>query len=239
MKYEFFEISKNIKCCLVYIDNLSNSIKKLIDEFFLEIIIGKINSQRAIKYDNEEAFINAAKYILSKNNRNSQVGIIGEFLFHCLMRITDSKIEFLSCCPTIGFSDSYRGFFKGFDGCYYSNNGIWIAEIKSKLKTNNLDKDNEAKLKIASKQLEKEVRDKEINRWENAKKYVSLQLTNEEFDDNNIYELLTKSNAILNYNKILGTMIICPNSDFDKEYIKKYASNLIDAEVENQTMIIK
>ncbi len=58
-----------------------------------------------------------------------------------------------------------------------------------------------------------------------------------EFDEKDIYKLLTKENAI-NYNKMLGTMLICPSNEFDITYIKKYANKLKDPNVPTQKMFL-
>ena len=109
-------------------------------------------------------------------------------------------MKILSCCPTIGYSDTYQGFFKGFDGCYYSQNEIWITEVKSKEKSTDLDKDNRTKLIVAANQIEQEVNDEDINRWEKTKGYVHNQLTQDELNDTNIYKLLSILNHfMLNY----------------------------------------
>lgn len=233
MKYEIVDLGKNTVACLVYIDNLDEKFKEFIDTNFLEIVSGKRIAERANYNVDFETFKDAAKYILMKDKPKDKVGIIGEFLFHCMMRLEDISSKFLSCCPTIAYSDSYKGFFKGFDGCYYYQNEIWITEVKSKLDTDNLDKDNKDKLILASNQIETEVNDENINRWEKTKKYVCNQLTDEEIDDKGIYKLLTQKNKT-RYNKILGTMLICNDNEFNIEYIKGYLENLKDKNVKCQ-----
>jgi len=238
MKYSLVKIDNDVEICFVYIDILDFSLKTFIDDNFLEIIKGKKIAERELEKFNIDSLKDAAKYIIKKNKTTSaKVGIIGEFLFHCMMRIDEIADKFLSCCPTIGYSDTYQGFFKGFDGCYYSDDEIWITEIKSKEKSLNLDKDNKEKLLKASSQIEEEVNDEEINRWEKTKGYVFNQLTNDEIDEKNIYKLLNKKSKN-NYNKILGTMIICPNEEFNLDYINGYINKLKDKNVENQKLFI-
>ena len=206
MKYEFVELEKDVTACLIYIDNYDDNLKQFIDKNFLEIVSGKMVAERASYDDDPDTFKDAAKYIINKKGEKDRVGIIAEFLFHCMMRLDIVSSKFLSCSPTIAYSDSYQGFFKGFDGCYYNQDEIWIAEVKSKMKAENLDKDNKDKLLLASSQLEDEVNDEEINRWENT--------------------------------KILGTMLICNENEFNKEYIKSYLEKLKDKNVDNQKIFL-
>lgn len=114
---------------------------------------------------------------------------------------------------------------------------FWITEIKSKERSIDLDKDNKEKLTFAANQIEDEVNDEDINRWEKTKGYVFSQLTNEEVDEKNIYKLLT-NNSKDNYNKILGTMLICDSKEFDVNYIKGYLDKLKDKNVVNQKLFI-
>lgn len=237
MKYEFVELEKDVTACLIYIDNYDDNLKQFIDKNFLEIVSGKMVAERASYDDDPDTFKDAAKYIINKKGEKDRVGIIAEFLFHCMMRLDIVSSKFLSCSPTIAYSDSYQGFFKGFDGCYYNQDEIWIAEVKSKMKTENLDKDNKDKLLLASSQLEDEVNDEEINRWENTKKYVHIQLSREEIDEKNLYKILNKKSKT-NYNKILGTMLICNENEFNKEYIKSYLEKLKDKNVDNQKIFL-
>ena len=109
--------------------------------------------------------------------------------------------------------------------------------MKSKEKCTDLDKDNRAKLIVAANQIENEVNDEDINRWEKTKGYVHNQLTNNELDDTNIHKLLSKAKQT-NYNKILGTMIICSNNEFDVDYIKKYLKKLKDQNIPEQKIFI-
>jgi hypothetical protein len=238
MKYKLLDLELNVEACFVYIDEYDDNLKKFIDDNFLEIIRGKMIAERETTDTIRDTIKDAAKYILKKDKTSTaKVGIIGEFLFHCFMRLEEVSFKFLSCCPTIGYSDTYQGFFKGFDGCYYSQNEIWITEVKSKEKCTDLDKDNRAKLIVAANQIENEVNDEDINRWEKTKGYVHNQLTNNELDDTNIYKLLSKAKRT-NYNKILGTMIICSNNEFDADYIKKYLKKLKDQNIPEQKIFI-
>ena len=237
MKYNIVDLDNDSVACLVYIDELEEELKQFIDKNFLEIVIGKKLAERVNYDDDLDTFKDAAKYILKKTNPKDKVGIIGEFLFHCMMRLDVISSKYLSCWPTIAYSDSYQGFFKGFDGCYYYQNEIWITEVKSKLKTNDLDTDNKDKLMLASNQIEKEVNDEEINRWEKTKRYVRNQLTDEEVNEKNIYKLLNQKNKT-HYNKILGTMLICNDNEFNAEYIKEYLEKLKDENVESQKLFL-
>lgn len=56
-------------------------------------------------------------------------------------------------------------------------------------------------------------------------------------DEKNIYKLLT-NNSKNNYNKILGTMLICDSKEFDVNYIKGYLDKLKDKNVINQKLFI-
>lgn len=238
MKYLLVNLELGIEACLVYIDEYDDELKKFIDDNFLEIIKGKMRAEREVDNCSSDAMKDAAKYIIRKNKTtSSKVGIIGEFLFHCFMRLDKISSRFLSCCPTIGYSDAYQGFFKGFDGCYYYQDEIWITEVKAKEKSLELDKDNKDKLMLASNQIEKEVNDEDINRWEKTKGYVFNQLTKEEIDDKKIYKLLTKDSKY-NYNKILCSMLVCNDGEFDIEYIKEYINKLKDNNVSNQKLFI-
>lgn len=238
MKYKLLDLGLGVEACLVYIDEYTDELKRFIDDNFLEIIKGKMVAERTSDNCLTDTLKDAAKYILKKNKTSSaKVGIIGEFLFHCFMRLSEISSKFLSCCPTIGYSDTYQGFFKGFDGCYYYQDEIWITEIKSKERSIDLDKDNKEKLTFAANQIEDEVNDEDINRWEKTKGYVFSQLTNEEVDEKNIYKLLTNSSKN-NYNKILGTMLICDSKEFDVNYIKGYLDKLKDKNVANQKLFI-
>lgn len=238
MKYQLLDVEEDIKACLVYIDEYDDELKKLVENNFLEVIKGKQLAEREEFYDNLDSYRDAAKYILKKDKiESAKVGIIGEFLFHCFMRLECISSEYFSCCPTIGYSDTYQGFFKGFDGCYYSNDGIWITEVKTKVKSSDLDKDNKEKLIIAASQINIEVNDKKINRWEKTKSHVIKQLTSGQIDENNIYKLLTRESAN-SYNKMLGTMLICNSSEFDTDYIKKYVKKLKDENVQNQKLFL-
>lgn len=238
MKYKLLDLELNVEACFVYIDEYDDNLKKLIDDNFLEIIKGKMIAERETTDTIGDTIKDAAKYILKKNKTSTaKVGIIGEFLFHCFMRLEEVSFKFLSCCPTIGYSDTYQGFFKGFDGCYYSQNEIWITEVKSKEKSTDLDKDNRTKLIVASNQIEQEVNDEDINRWEKTKGYVHNQLTQDELNDTNIYKLLSKTKQT-NYNKILGTMIICSDNEFNVDYLKEYAERLKDKNVPGQKLFI-
>lgn len=238
MKYQLLELEENVKVCLVYIDEYDDELKKIVENNFLEVIKGKQLAEREEFYDNLDSYKDAAKYILKKDKiESAKVGIIGEFLFHCFMRLECISSEYFSCCPTIGYSDTYQGFFKGFDGCYYSSDGIWITEVKAKVKSSKLDKDNKEKLTKAANQINDEVSDTKINRWEKTKGYVLNQLTREQIDEKKIYRLLTKEGAT-NYNKILGTMLICSSDDFDVDYIKQYVNELKDLNVKNQKLFL-
>jgi hypothetical protein len=238
MKYELLDVEIDTEICLIYIDDYDYELKKLIDDNFLEIIKGKLLAERETDDFTIDTLRDAAKYILKKDKtKSAKVGIIGEFLFHCFMRLNKVSSRFLSCCPTIGYSDTYQGFFKGFDGCYYSQNEIWITEVKSKEKSLNLDIDNKDKLTLAANQIDDEVNDDDINRWEKVKVHVYNQLTQKEIDDKKIHELLTQ-NSKNNYNKILCTMLICNSMKFHIDYIKTYLNKLKDQNVPNQKLFI-
>ncbi len=97
MKYQLLEIENNIKVCLVYIDDYNDELIKLIDDNFFEVIKGKQLAERENFCENSDSYKDAAKYILEKNKtEEAKVGIIGEFLFHCFMRLECISIEFLS-----------------------------------------------------------------------------------------------------------------------------------------------
>lgn len=135
MKYKLLDLELGVEACLVYIDEYTDELKRFIDDNFLELIKGKMIAERTSDNCVTDTLKDAAKYILKKNKTSSaKVGIIGEFLFHCFMRLTEISSRFLSCCPTIGYSDTYQGFFKGFDGCYYYQDEILDNRNKIKRK---------------------------------------------------------------------------------------------------------
>jgi len=233
LKYDIKKINDNIAVCFVYIDDIDEKLGNLIEKNFFEIIMGRKNADSIITKD---AFSNALKYITLKINTKTEnhiVGVIGEFLFHCFMRIEENSEKFLSLFPTIGYSNGHQYFYKGFDGCYYAENQIWVVEVKSAVAVTNLDLDNKQKLKDASNQIEKEVSNKNLNRWEEAKKLVVCQLDEQEIIDKELYEKLNIESSNV-YNKLLGSMIILDNGEFDLEYIKGYINDFFDNNVINQ-----
>lgn len=232
MQLEIIDYGKVASYCLVYIDDLDEELKDLIDKNFLEIVIGKLEAERVEKEDKEEIYesiCDAKKYISSKKCNTNRTGIVGELLFHSILRTEELSNKFLSLCPTIGYSDSYSQFYKGFDGCYYGDNRIWICEVKSKVESKTLDNDNKDKLIEASSQILKEVNDKENNRWLKAKKYVNLQHA----DAVDIFKLFRNSKRN-EYNQLVCSMLICKNGEFNKSYIEKYIETLIHYSVPNQ-----
>lgn len=234
MKYKIEKINNNASVCLVYVDEVNESLASLIDNHFLEIVKGKQNAEKVNNI--KETHQDALKFITSKIRKKDErgiVGIIGEFLFHSFMRIEENKKKFLSTFPTIGYSGTYQDFYKGFDGCYYADGNIWIVEIKSKVRSMNINIDNKNKLKEASGDLEKLVRDTKINRWERAKSLVITQLSDKEIDDTEIYKKLSQDSSN-NYNKLLGTMLMTKDGEFDLDFIKGYMNDLIDNDVTQQ-----
>ncbi len=239
MKYKILQLNERVECCFVYIDTLSDELKNDLQQHFLEIVNGKLEAERA-KGDNkalDSALEDAAKFIYEKKGSDARVGIIGELLFHIILRKEELSCKYFSALPTIGYSDCYSAFFKGFDGCYYYQDSIWISEIKSKLSTNTLDADNSKKIKLASKQIKDEAKDKTINRWERAKKMVYHQLNELQRDTDNIFKLLQKAENN-NYNQMLGAFLICGNGDFSKEHIETYVDKLYHEGVNNQRILM-
>lgn len=233
------KVNNRIDACFVYIDEVDNELKDLIKSCFLEVVIGKqtVEQSEDDEYEEKmEMLKNATRYIYSKTLKNHRVGIVGELLFHIFMRKKPLSDKFLSTYPTIAYSDTYKGFYKGFDGIYYYDEMAWIVEVKSKVNTSNLNDDNEKKIKIASKQLEKEMNDRDIDRWQKAKLLIPNQL-DKSSRDKNIRKIFSR-NSQYNYNQIIGTLLICDNDKFDIEKIKKYAETLYHTNVKNQRILL-
>lgn len=239
MKIEMDELNERITAYFVYIDEIDRDLKELIKKSFLEIVLGKQTVEQSIEDECEEKFDmlkDATKYIYQKTLPNHRVGIVGELLFHTFMRIPELSKKFLSTYPTIGHTDAYKEFYKGFDGIYYCDGMVWIAEVKGKVKTKNLNDDNKIKIKLASKQLEKEVNDTEINRWQRAKMLLTSQLGENE-EDQNIRKIFRK-NQKNNYNQIISTLLIYDREKFEIEDIKKYAEKIYHKQVKNQKILL-
>lgn len=239
MEFKIEQINERIEVCFIYINQVDCQLKELIKSCFLEVVIGKQNVEQSENNDDEEKMEilkNATKYIYEKTLKNHRVGIIGELLFHIFMRNEALSNRFFSTYPTIAYSDTYKGFYKGFDGIYYCNEMAWVAEVKSKVKTTNLDSDNEKKIKLASKQLEKEMNDKDINRWQKAKLLLLNQLGNNPTDQK-IKKIFNK-NQRHNYNQIISTLLIYDKDEFDIEKIKGYAEFLYHKQVKNQNILL-
>lgn len=239
MRIEKSKVNERINAYFVYIDEVDKELKELIRNSFLEIVLGKQTVEQSEEDEYEEKMDmlkDATKYIYQKTLPNHRVGIVGELLFHTFMRIPELSKKFLSTYPTIGHTDAYKEFYKGFDGIYHCDGMVWIAEVKGKLKTKDLNDDNKAKIKIASKQLEKEVNDREINRWQRAKMQLSNQL-GETSEDKNIRKVFRK-NQKNNYNKIISTLLIYDKQEFDVKDIKKYAEQLYHNQVKNQKILL-
>lgn len=237
MKYEIVNLHERVECCLAYIDDINKDLKDLIYNNFLEIVNGKKVAERITDDEIKESFADATKFIYMKEGINFRLGIVGELLFHSLMRTKELSSKYLSTSPTIGYSDCYQAFFKGFDGCYYSDESIWLVEIKSQHKVSNLDSDNKSKLKIASEQIKAEANDQKIDRWQKSKKYVCMQLSQIEADEKNIFKLLSKPSRLM-YNQMLGTLLICKNCNFDKDFIKSYVQELFHNGIPEQRLLI-
>ncbi|WP_428026188.1 hypothetical protein [Arcobacter sp.] len=226
MNYEITKINDFTECCFVYIDEINDSLEKLVIDNLIEIVRGKLEAERTKDTKEfKETFLEAAKFIFLKKNKEFRIGIIGELLFHALLRIRSLESKFVSLCPTIGYSEAYGKFYTGFDGCYHSSEGLWISEVKSKLNVINLDKDNYDKVAKASGQIKNEVMDEEINRWDKAKQHVRHQFSELELEEKSIYNLLKKENKT-NYNQLIGTFLICEKEKFSKEYIRTYCNSL-------------
>lgn len=233
------KINNRIDACFFYINEMNDDLKETIKNCFLEVVIGKQAVEDSEEDDYEEKLEmlkDATKFIYAKTLKNHRVGIIGELLFHVFMRNEELSNKFLSTYPTIAYADTYKGFYKGFDGIYYSENEPWVAEVKSKVQSDNLNVDNEKKIKIASKQLEKEMSDTENNRWEKAKRTVTLQLgsTQEAKDIRKIFSKKAKNK----YNQIICTLLICNAGEFNVEDIKNYAEKLYHKKVDNQKVLL-
>lgn len=240
MKYKIEQIDSHVECCFVYIDNVSSELKDLIHNNILEIVKGKLAVERVggeHDEDYQESFQEAAKCIYKKIGPTNRIGVVGELLFHSLLRTDELSKKYLSSGPTIGYADSYAGMFKGFDGCYYDNESIWIAEVKSKLTISDLNEDNKKKAKEASRQIKNEANDTVNNRWQRAKEQVYFQLSKLEIDDSKIFKLLNKKNR-RSYNQMIGTLLICNNCDFDKKYVKGYVDELFHKEVDRQKILM-
>lgn len=235
MKIDIVDFNARISYCLVEIDTVDNDLKNLLRDNLIEIVSGKLEAERVSDSPDEkkECLEEAKKYIYSKSFPNHRVGIVGELLFHSLMRNENIANRFISLCPTIGYSDCYKGFYKGFDGCYYAEDRIWIAEVKSKLKSTALDNDNEDKLKIASTQIETEANDTKLNRWQKSKTYVYQQLTEMERSNIEPFKLFTYKKRS-EYNQMLCTLLICDNGSFDTQYIESYIETLYHKNVKEQ-----
>ena len=154
-----------------------------------------------------------------------------------MLRVDELSQRYISVGPTIGYSDSYKTFYKGFDGCYYANNEIWIVEVKTKVKSESLDQDNKEKVKAASSQIKLETEDAEINRWERAKKQVRHQLTVIEQKEKDIFKILSKSHRA-SYNQMIGTLLICSDQFFNKDFISTYCNELIHENIGNQKIFL-
>lgn len=237
MKVEYINYNNRISYCLVYIDDKEKEIYELIDEHLIDIVYGKLESERlnTVTIDEKnECLYEAAKYIYMKTSPKDKVGIVGELLFHAIMRYGKLKNKFISTSPTIGYSDCYQNFYKGFDGCYFGDDRIWLAEIKAKeKKSKNLDYDNKIKVKLASNQLKEEVNDNEINRWNKAKMNVHLQLTEKEINEIDIFSFFSTKKR-KEYNQLIGTLIIKDNGNFNCGYIEGYINDLFHENVKNQ-----
>lgn len=239
MKIKMNKLNERISACFVYIDEIDRDLKELIKNSFLEIVLGKRAVEQSAEDEYEEKIDmlkDATKYIYQKTLPSHRVGIVGELLFHTFMRIPELSSKFLSTYPTIGHTDAYKEFYKGFDGIYHCDGMVWIAEVKGKVKTKNLNDDNKVKIKLASKQLEKEVNDKEINRWQKAKMLLSNQL-GETDEDKNIRKIFRR-NQKNSYNQIISTLLIYDKEEFNIEDIKKYAEKLYHNQVKNQKILL-
>lgn len=233
------KINDRVDACFFYINEMDDDLKAIIRSCFLEVVIGKqaVEVSEDDEYEEKiDALKDATKYIYAKTLPNHRVGIIGELLFHIFMRNEELSNRFLSTYPTIAYADTYKGFYKGFDGIYYSENEPWVAEVKSKVHSDNLNTDNEKKIKIASKQLEKEMNDTDNNRWEKAKRAVVLQLESTQ-EGRNIRKIFSKK-LKNKYNQIICTLLICDDGEFDVESIKTYVEKLYHQKVENQKVLL-
>lgn len=239
MRVEIKKINERIEGCFVYINEVDRGLKDLIRKSFLEIVIGKQIVEKS-EYDDEEEKMemlkDATKYIYKKTLPNHRVGIIAELLFHTFMRIPELKEKFLSTYPTIGHTDAYKEFYKGFDGIYYCDGMAWVVEVKGKVNTQNLNNDNKAKIRIASKQLEKEINDAEVNRWQRAKLLFPSQLGENETDIN--IRKIFRKNQKQNYNQIISTLLIYDKDEFNIDDIKTYCYKLYHKQVENQKILL-
>jgi hypothetical protein len=237
MKCIIEQLNNRAECCFVYIDNVDQELKDLIYKNFLEIVQGKLEAERSNGEDKKESIKHATKYVSEKTGNTNRLGIIGELLFHSILRTEALSNKYSTLCPTIGYSDCFKGFYKGFDGCYLCDNSIWISEVKSMLKTTKLDEDNEGKVKEASKQIKNEVNDSNFDRWGRAKRQVNHQLHEIELNEKKIYELFSKSKRN-SYNQMIGTLLICNDCEFDKAYILKYLDNLFHENINNQKILL-
>lgn len=228
-----------------YLDCLSDEFKEKIDQYFLEIVKGKMRVEKDIagNIEKEKKLYNeCAKYIYLKTLPSAKLGIIAELLFHIIMRDVYSS-NFISALPTIGHVDSYRQFYKGFDGVYLKDGRCWISEVKSadsRSKTNiykNLDNLTKEKLILASNTIENEVNDMDNNRWQKAKDGILLQLSDAEERKLHCFELLDDSNCN-NYNKIATAMVVKDVEVFDIEFLKSYINEMLDENVKNQRLLV-
>ena len=228
-----------------YINSLDDHLKEIIDNYFLEIVKGKIRIETDTEGNKEKErklFNECCKYITSKTLPTAKLGIIGELVFHLIMR-TAFNSEFVSALPTIGIADSYKQFYKGFDGVYLKDNRCWISEVKSadsKSKINenkDLNKIAKEKIMLASNTIESEVGDKVINRWHKAKDSVLNQHTLKSIHELSIFELVDDSKYD-NYNKIPVTMIVNNDEEFNLESLMSYIEDLKDKKVNNQKILV-
>lgn len=228
-----------------YINELDNHLKELIDNYFMEIVKGKIRVEDDTEGNivkEKKLFKECCKFITSKTLPTAKLGIIGELVFHLIMRIAFNS-EFVSALPTIGITDSYKQFYKGFDGVYLKDNRCWISEVKSadsKSKTNenkNLNILTKEKIILASNTIEKEAKDKSINRWQKAKDSIRNQHTQKSIKELSIFELVDDS-KYNDYNKIPVTMIINNDEEFDLKSLMSYIEKLKDKSANNQKILV-
>lgn len=78
--------------------------------------------------------------------------------------------------------------------------------------------------------------DTDNNRWEKAKRTVTLQLgsTQKAKDVRKIFSKKFKDK----YNQIICTLLICDNGEFYVDDIKKYAEKLYHQKIKNQKVLL-
>lgn len=241
MPIEGVRISENTTHSIFYIDELSDSLKKIIRDQLQGIWNGFSNTETLSEF---YSYKNTLSSFLDRYNSKSdetKKGMVGELLSHIILGHQENNLTSLSILK----NKEERSIKKGFDiiYCEIDNNKLWYSEVKSGATNSATATDyNDVLLKRAKDGIQAMINENRNSLWESA--LLDVSATIKECDGQlNMLELLSNDSPTMTTEQSKNVILISVlyhnlTDEIDINSVKNFRNSVIAEGVFLDTIVI-